>query len=190
MVFSSWWISGRRENERRFGGEHRTAAYDGIGHWTEYKRALVFIFTYTLDIKDEFVRIQRAFLFLRGSLTNCSQIDDYANIGGISMKCNNCGRENDGAAYSCFYCGAPCQHVDHDMRRNAEKAATASLVCGIVGFFCCGMILGIIAIVQGRKAQSLGYTGGMATAGIVLGIIGLVVWVFGTILRLMGLLFV
>jgi len=57
-----------------------------------------------------------------------------------------------------------------------KSAATASLVCGIIGLFVLGLILGIIAIVQGRKAKALGYTGGMATAGIVLGVIGLIGW--------------
>ena len=53
-------------------------------------------------------------------------------------------------------------------------AATTSLVCGIVGLFFLGIALGIIAIVQGNRAKKLGYPGGKATAGIVLGILDLV----------------
>jgi len=52
-------------------------------------------------------------------------------------------------------------------------AATTSLVCGIVGLFFLGIALGIIAIVQGNRAKKMGYKGGMATAGIVLGILDL-----------------
>jgi len=50
------------------------------------------------------------------------------------------------------------------------------MICGIVGFFIAGLILGIIAIVQGRKAKQLGYPGGRATIGYVLGIIDVVAW--------------
>ena len=56
----------------------------------------------------------------------------------------------------------------------ANRAANDSLVYGIVGIFILGFILGIIAIVEGNKANSLGYVGGKATAGIVLGIIDII----------------
>ena len=68
-------------------------------------------------------------------------------------------------------------------RENAP-GAVAALVCGILSFFCCGLIFGIIAIFQANKAKEAiamnpGYYGGegMATAGKVLGIIGLIVTV-------------
>ena len=38
--------------------------------------------------------------------------------------------------------------------------------------------MGIIAIVQGFKAKKLGYTGGKANVAIILGIIGIVLWVY------------
>lgn len=53
----------------------------------------------------------------------------------------------------------------------------ASMVCGIVSFFCAGIILGILAIVFGGVAKSKGYRGGMATAGIVCGAVGLGIYV-------------
>lgn len=60
--------------------------------------------------------------------------------------------------------------------------ATASLVCSIfsiilfyMGLFSVfGIILGIIAIVTGACAKKKGFVGGMATAGLVMGIIGTV----------------
>lgn len=52
--------------------------------------------------------------------------------------------------------------------------ATASLVLGILSFFCSGIILSILAIVFGSKAIAAGYTGSMAKAGRILGIIALV----------------
>ena len=57
-----------------------------------------------------------------------------------------------------------------------ESAAKVSLICGIIGLFAFGLIVGIFAVLQGRKAKSLGYTGVKATVGIVLGIIGIVGW--------------
>lgn len=65
---------------------------------------------------------------------------------------------------------------------NAPGAVT-SLVCGIVGVAlpCVGLILGIVAVQQSRKArEEIALNpgryggGGMATAGLVLGIIGIV----------------
>jgi len=61
--------------------------------------------------------------------------------------------------------------------------AVSSLVWGILGFFLCGLILGIVAISNANKAKKLireqpdTYTGeGLATAGLVIGIIDLVAW--------------
>jgi len=65
-------------------------------------------------------------------------------------------------------------------RQNAP-GAVAALVCGIIGLFIAGIILGIIAIVCGVSARNAirrnpsVYTGqGMATAGLVLGIVDIV----------------
>ncbi|MCD4823353.1 MAG: GYF domain-containing protein [Phycisphaerae bacterium] len=67
---------------------------------------------------------------------------------------------------------------------NAPGAVT-SMVCGIVGLFipCIGLVLGIIAIVTSngarlriRQRPDLYTGGGMATAGLVLGIIDVVFW--------------
>lgn len=55
--------------------------------------------------------------------------------------------------------------------------AITSLVTGIVSFFCFGIILGILAIVFGGVAKSKGYQGGMATAGMILGIVGIAIYI-------------
>ena len=59
--------------------------------------------------------------------------------------------------------------------------ATASLVLGIIGIFICPIICSILAIVFGIKAKNMidasgGYMGGrgVAQAGLVLGIMGMV----------------
>lgn len=55
--------------------------------------------------------------------------------------------------------------------------AIAAMVLGIVSFLCAPIITGVLGIVFGGIAKSKGYRGGMATAGIVCGILGLVGWV-------------
>ncbi len=64
------------------------------------------------------------------------------------------------------------------MQQAANSAANSSLTCGIVGLFVVGLILGIIAISQSNKAKSMGYIGGKATAGLVLGIIDIIGSIF------------
>ncbi|MFG2130944.1 DUF4190 domain-containing protein [Streptomyces sp. NPDC048751] len=57
--------------------------------------------------------------------------------------------------------------------------AIASLVCGIVGLFLLNIVLGPLAIVFGAVArrQAAGRNGGgMAKAGIILGIVDVVLW--------------
>ena len=52
--------------------------------------------------------------------------------------------------------------------------AIASMVCGIVGMFFGGFILGPLAIIFAIVAKKKGFSGAMATAGLVLGIIAVV----------------
>ncbi len=54
--------------------------------------------------------------------------------------------------------------------------AIAGMVCGILSFFCIPAILGVLGIIFGGVSKSKGYTGGMATAGIVCGVIGVALW--------------
>ena len=98
------------------------------------------------------------------------------------MVCNNCGTPNVEEAFVCSNCGAPLtatvQNTD-----NGKNFAIASLVLGIVSIFCFGIIVGTLAIVFSRMAKSKGYPGGMATAGFVCGIIGLVGWALSMVLQ-------
>jgi hypothetical protein len=63
---------------------------------------------------------------------------------------------------------------------NSPKAVW-SLVCGIVGLVCFGVILGPVAIILGRQAQREGRPGGMAKVGEILGYIDLALFVLGII---------
>lgn len=106
--------------------------------------------------------------------------------------CTRCGTQNPDYATSCSNCGtaltptaaaptpaygAPAPTPVAPVAEPGKGLAIASLVCGIVSFFCFGFILGILAVIFGGVAKSKGFTGGMATAGIVLGIIGLATYV-------------
>ena len=61
----------------------------------------------------------------------------------------------------------------------AQGLAIASLVLGILSFFCFGIISGVLAIIFATMAKSSGNKSGMATAGMVCGVIGLVLTVLG-----------
>ena len=71
-----------------------------------------------------------------------------------------------------------------------NKKAIWSLVTGIIGLLCCGL-LGIASIILGQQAKkeiaaSGESGGGMATAGVVLGVIALVWMVISIILSATG----
>ena len=67
--------------------------------------------------------------------------------------------------------------------KSIKRFAIASLVLGIVSFFCCGIITSILAIVFGRiSLNKQPLNNGLAKAGFILGIIGLVGSILGTIL--------
>ena len=50
------------------------------------------------------------------------------------------------------------------------------MVLGIISLLCYPVITGVLAIIFGAVAKSKGCKSGMATAGIVCGIIGLALW--------------
>lgn len=70
-----------------------------------------------------------------------------------------------------------------------QSHATTALICGILGFFVVGFILGPVAIVQAKKAQQLGAD---ATPGLILGWIVTVIYaamiLFFGLLILLGII--
>ncbi|MBE7036200.1 MAG: DUF4190 domain-containing protein [Ruminococcaceae bacterium] len=93
------------------------------------------------------------------------------------MICPNCGNHNEDNATHCFSCGTTLNTMVKTNSNAGKGLAIASLVCGIVSFFCFGIVLGILAVVFGVLAKRQGYRGAMATVGIVLGAIGLALYV-------------
>lgn len=84
-----------------------------------------------------------------------------------------------------YYGGPPAPPRDAD-------GATASLVCGILGIACCG-ILAPIAWVLGEKAlaqirETDEPLGGQqnATVGRILGIAGTAIWILGAVATVLG----
>jgi len=75
------------------------------------------------------------------------------------------------------------------IQKEIASQATASLVVGIISFFCCGIILGPFAIYRGNKAlrliqqYNIGHeNAGKANAGKIIGIISTVLNVIGIII--------
>jgi len=111
--------------------------------------------------------------------------------------CQFCGEKIAAAAVKCRHCGEFLSRGPH-ARGGAPKTsglAIASLVCGIVSsFLCCyGMPTSIAAIVMGVAAKkniaaSRGSVtgGGMATAGIILGVVWLVLSLLFIVLIVVG----
>ncbi len=72
------------------------------------------------------------------------------------------------------------------------KEAKEALIYSIIGLFCFGIILGPIAINKALKAKKMiamnpRLSGsGQATAGLIIGIVGLVLWVLSIITRIIA----
>ena len=101
------------------------------------------------------------------------------------MFCPRCGTHNEDNAWRCIQCQADLHAptppgVGYGELTTSSKAVW-SLVLGLLGLFCCGFVMGIIAIVIGLQAKQEirenpgRFSGtGMATAGIALGIFDIV----------------
>ncbi len=127
------------------------------------------------------------------------------------MFCTKCGASNSDDTNFCIECGAsladtqaeasaaepaapaapavpaaPAAQATYQAAApTAEKGkglAIASMVLGIVSFFCFGIITGIIAVILGAVSKNQGCKSGMATAGIVCGLIGLILSILVIIL--------
>lgn len=113
---------------------------------------------------------------------------------GETKKCRFCGEDIPAAAIKCRFCGETLDESRARPRfqRKSDTARNA-LICGILAIFCCGIILGPIAIVlalNARKeiANSRGaLTGeGMATAGLICGIIATALNVLGILIQIIA----
>lgn len=113
------------------------------------------------------------------------------------MLCQNCGNQNDPTCKFCTFCGAelkseenspvtpePNYNTYNEAPQSPNQApqdgqgfAIASLVLGILSICCCASFIGVLGIIFGVLAKNKGYKGAMATAGLICGIVGTVLWV-------------
>ena len=84
----------------------------------------------------------------------------------------------------------PMQSPDAQTAASIAKDARNALIFGIIGIFCFGFIFGFLAIRKANEAleninlyQVAQDKRGLAIAGKVLGIIDIVLWILGLILR-------
>jgi len=114
-----------------------------------------------------------------GTATPSGEIAATAMAG--QKPCKFCGEPIQASAKKCRHCGEfqSTTARRHRMPPRTCGAATASLVLGIVSFFCIGIITGPLAMIYGSKAKREIEAGrgrltggGMATAGFILGAIG------------------
>lgn len=112
------------------------------------------------------------------------------------MICPNCGTNNAEGAAFCVNCGAPANVAPVQpvpAKQPGKGLAIASMVLGIISMLLYPYITGTLAIVFAAVAKKKGCTSKMATAGLVLGIIGVASWVLmlvacGGVMGSMGLL--
>jgi hypothetical protein len=103
--------------------------------------------------------------------------------------CAHCGAPNPVGSTFCTTCGQSISGTF--IHKVNAPGAVSSLVFGIIGLFICGLIFGIIAITSAGKAkQAIAAEpnryggGGLATAGQILGIVGLIGWAIILIVRM------
>jgi len=91
-------------------------------------------------------------------------------------------------AYGAPGYGSPAYGQGYPAPENGP--GTTALVTGILGLLCCGL-LSIVAIVTGRKGMALADAGrasnrGSAQAGMILGWIGVALWIVGVAFAIIG----
>lgn len=114
-----------------------------------------------------------------------------AELAPGMMRCPSCRTTTPIGEPLCLVCRSVTSPdgIYHGPKTNAP-GAVAALVYGIVGLLVCGVIFGPAAIAKANSAkraiaENVTYTGGgFATAGMVLGIVDLVVWALLLIARM------
>ncbi len=127
---------------------------------------------------------------------NHAGVDAAERCAGCSEPfCPNCLVEVDGKQY-CGDCKVMAVQgktpaVNEDQMMPCAEAGEA-LKYAIIGLFCFGVILEPIAIAKALKAKTImadnpNLTGsGKATAALIIGVVGLILWVIGMIARFSG----
>ena len=105
-----------------------------------------------------------------------------ANLPDGTRTCTNCGADLAGQAQPVYQQPVYQQPVYQQQPVDPGKGlGIAAMVLGIISLLCFPYILGTLGIILGavglNKSKAVGMKNGMAVAGIVLGIIGIALWV-------------
>ena len=101
------------------------------------------------------------------------------------MTCPKCGTLNQEGVAFCANCGTALQQNPTQPVQSPNFApvgvpgkgfAIASLILGIVSLIIAALPCGTMAVIFAVLAKKKGFTGGMATAGIACGVVGLSLW--------------
>ena len=118
---------------------------------------------------------------------------EYAQMRPGMTKCPHCGNPIAEGSDICRYCkNAPTPDGVYTGPRMQAPGAKAALIFGILGLLCCPVVFSVLAIVKANEAKAAiaddpRYSGkGMATAGQVLGILGLVFFAINVLVAVAG----
>ena len=98
------------------------------------------------------------------------------------MFCKNCGKEIDDKAEICVYCGVSVKEAKEEEKKKTNAFGIAGFVVALLSlwlglYFCIASIVGLVLSVVGMKnSKECTSCNGLAIAGLVLGIISLVIW--------------
>lgn len=124
----------------------------------------------------------------------------------MAKYCPNCGTENVDTAMTCANCGVQFAPAAQPAPAAAQPGVAqpvaagektdgcgiASFVCGIVGILCCSfasiaaIICGVISQNSIKAGKVTAKTKWMSIAGIVMGGIGVAIWIFNIIMTFMS----
>ncbi|MEQ8226368.1 MAG: zinc ribbon domain-containing protein [Candidatus Eremiobacterota bacterium] len=113
-------------------------------------------------------------------------------IGNDEKFCIVCGQTIKISASTCTYCGATVEPVKNKqewknhgiiLREEGKGLGLQSLAMGLIGLFCCHLILGPLAIIMGYRALQYESEKSLGNMGIILGIIDIVIVIVVLILK-------
>ena len=98
------------------------------------------------------------------------------------MYCKNCGKEIDDKAVICVHCGVAVGEIAKEDEK-INKFGIAGFVVSLLSlwfgiYFCIASIVGLVLSVVGvAKRKNCNSANGLATAGLVIGIVSTILWV-------------
>jgi len=113
-------------------------------------------------------------------------------IGNDEKFCIVCGQTIKISASSCKYCGATVEPLKNKpewkhhgviLREEGKGLGMQSFAAGLIGLFCCQLILGPVAIIMGYRALRYDSEKSLGNIGIILGVIDILIILVAFILK-------